>query len=163
MDKEERTAGQRLADAVTALGLAGVGVAFLRGALAIPSRTALWAWYDSPGLTPALLASALLLQALVLLTRSLGDRGGSGAGMPLGWLPRARSWGLPRVLLALVFCAVFVALMGRVPFGLLVGVWVFCMVLAFRGLDPVRGAAVAVGTATAVVLVFGRLLFVPLP
>lgn len=150
-----------LADAAAAAGLAGVALGFLKAALDIPTPTALWAWYDSPGLTPALLSAGLLLQSLFLLARSLpglgrGIRGADG-------LEGARSWGAGRVLVALAFCVAFVALMGRLPFGVLVAALVFAMTVAFRGTDPPQAAVLAVLTAVAVVLVFGRLFFVPLP
>ena len=158
---EGRKKGPAPADTLAGTGLAALAGGFLSAALGIPSSTALWNWYDSPGLTPALLAGVLLVQAAVLLVRSRGGRGVEDAGA--GWVERARSWGAGRVLLALVFCVGFAVLMGRVPFGVLVAAFVFCMTLAFRGLDPLRAALLALGTAVGVTVVFGRLFFVPLP
>ncbi len=158
---EGRPTTASLADTAGAVVLAGVALGFLKAALDIPADTALWTWYDSPGLTPALLAGGLLLQSLVLLARSLLAPG-RGIGGTAG-LRGARSWGAGRVLAALAFCVAFVALMGRVPFGVLVAALVFAVTVAFRGTDAPRAAVLAVLTAIGVVLVFGRLFFVPLP
>ncbi|MCS7235024.1 MAG: tripartite tricarboxylate transporter TctB family protein [Armatimonadota bacterium] len=149
-----------LADALTAVGLIGLGVGFLRGALRIPSASALWTWYDNPGLTPALLAMALLFQAAILLVRSLRRARQVG----LGWdLDKVHAWGVGRVGGALALCVAFVGLMGRVPFSLLVFAFVFGMTVAFRGADPLRAGVLAVLSAVAVVVVFGQLFFIPLP
>ncbi len=151
-----------VADSVTGVVLAGVALSFLVGALRMPRSTALWEWYGSPGVAPALLALALLIQAAILAVRGWrGQRRGQRVGLRVG--ERARSWGLGRVLLALAFCAGFVMLLGRVPFGLLVAALVFGMTVTFHGLDPIRAALLAGGTAVGVVLVFKRLFFVPLP
>lgn len=134
---------------------------FLSGALRIPSGTPLWSWYDSPGLMPALLAIMLLFEAFVLMVRSWRRSGGAVA--VFGGVEQAQSWGMGRAVLALAFCVGFVALMGRMSFGLLVAVFVFGMALGFRALDPLRAALLAVATAVGVIVVFGKLFLVPLP
>ncbi len=152
---------RRTGDAVTGGALAALALAFLAGAVQIPGSSALWSWYDSPGLTPAILSVTLLAQALVLLVRGWprGRRERPGAG----WWRSAQAWGAGRLAGALAFCVAFVALMGRVPFALLVAMLVSGMASAFRGADLLRAVLLGAGTAVGVELVFGRAFFVPLP
>lgn len=171
-----------LADLVAGAAWAALAGAFFAGALRMPIETALWTWYKAPGLVPALLSAALLGQAAGLIVRGarrwrdargaagLGEAasvgGAIGWGRAAGWrgLRReAAGWGLGRVAVALAFAAGFVVAMGRLPFGVLIVLLVFGMTVAFRGASPARAALVAVITAAAVVLVFSRLFFVPLP
>jgi hypothetical protein len=149
-----------VADVLAGLALAAVGAGFLVASFRIPAASALWHWYDSPRLTPALLSGALLLQAATLLGRG---RGRLDPGLRTRIRTGLQKWGAGRVLLALAFCTGFVTLLGRLPFGYLVALVVFGMTLAFRGAGPGRAAVLAAVTAVAVQLVFGRLFFVPLP
>ncbi len=148
-----------VADVLAGLALAAVGAGFLVASFRIPAASALWHWYDSPRLTPALLSGALLVQAATLLWRGRGRLATELRGVRT----RVRAWGAHRVVLALAFCTGFVTLLGRVPFGYLVALVVFGMTVAFRGAGAGRAAVLAGVTAVAVQLVFGRLFFVPLP
>jgi hypothetical protein len=153
-----------LVDVAAGCGIGLLSALFLAGALQMPFQTLRWTWHDAPGFVPAVIAGVLLALALLL----------AGRGLRRWWLFRdgvrwrglrseMASWGTGRLVLTLAFALAFVILMGRLPFGVLTTLWVFGMVLTFRGTTPLRAAAVAVVTGTAVFLIFTRAFLVPLP
>lgn len=122
---------------------------------------------SAPGLTPGLLGLVLLLLGLLLLLRSLRERRATASPVPSR--PAVAGNG-GRALLAVALCLAYaLGLLGRLPFALATGVFVFAFVAAF-GFERARpwrtlggAAAMAVFTAIAVTLLFEQLFLVRLP
>lgn len=153
---------QALSDIIVGSGIGALAMFFLVGALRMPHETARWTWLNAPGFVPAVIAGVLLLQALLLVIRGLWRLRASGPAWQ-GMRAEAARWGADRFVLTLLFAVAFIILMGRVSFGVLTGVWLFAMIVAFRGTTPPKAALVAVVTAVAITWVFTRLFLVPLP
>lgn len=153
---------QALTDVILGTGLGLLGTAFLCGALRMPFQTARWTWQDAPGFVPAVIAGVLVLQALALTGRGLWRLRSTSLAWK-GLRAEAARWGADRLALTLLFAVAYVLLLGRLPFGVLTGLWLFAMIAVFRGTTVLKAALVAVLCATAITLVFTRLFLVPLP
>jgi hypothetical protein len=153
---------QALSDIVVGSGIGALATFFLVGALQTPFATARWTWFNAPGFVPAVIAGVLLLQALLLVIRGLRRLRVSGPAW-VGMRAEMARWGAGRFVLTLLFALAFVILMGRVSFGALTGVWLFAMILVFRGTTPLKAALVAAVTAVTITWVFTHVFLVPLP
>lgn len=160
-------------DLWTAAVFFAAGVAIIYAAWLMPTfREQLGQSYTAPGLVPALYGTVIVILALWLAARSIG-RGASKRGAAEPRAPR-EGYSNARLMLAAVLCLVFaVGMVGRMPFALAAGIFIFLFILLFewkRGqawrerLRPIATAAlVAAVTGVAVVLVFERLFLVRLP
>jgi hypothetical protein len=163
------------ADFLTALCLTALGTAVVIESWRMPRLAERGVpIYSAPGVVPGLLGAVLLLLGLVLLLRSAasgghrlpGDGGTFGAAL--------RAGGTARLLLTLLLTLTYAAgLIGRLPYGLATGLFVFAFVALFEW-DPADpptrrirhlGTAVlqAVLVAAGVSWVFERLFLVRLP
>ncbi len=161
------------ADFVTALALIALSVGALVESLAMPRFEDLSVNpYTVPGIVPGLLSAGLLALATILLVRSI-VRGGwrLDAGGARRWLTSAAA---SRLYLSLVLTLGYAAgLVGRLPFWLATGLFMFCFIALFewRGGLPARARAIALGIALgeavivtiAVTLVFQEVFLVRLP
>ncbi len=127
----------------------------------MPMHTMHWTWLNAPGLVPAVLAAALLAQALFLAAR--GVKHLRARRQEAAWRAAALQWGAGRVALTLALALAFALLMGRMPFAILTALFVFTMTVAFRGTSAWKAAASALITAVTVSWVFTRVFLVPLP
>ncbi len=148
-------------DLAAGLALGALSLVFLIGALRMPTQTLHWTWLNAPGLVPAVLAAALLAQALFLAARGARRLGIRRQGT--AWHTAAVRWGAGRVALTLASALAFALLLGRMPFAVLTAIFVFSMTLAFKGASVWKAAVSALITAIAVTWIFTRLFLVPLP
>lgn len=153
--------GTAAADIASGLSLGALSLAFLVGALRMPLYTVHWTWLNAPGLVPAVLSAVLLVQALFLTIRGMRHLRARPNGT--SWRAAAGQWGAGRVILTLALALAFALLMGRLPFVILVALFVFIMTMAFRGAGAWKAAASALITAVTVSWVFTRVFLVPLP
>jgi putative tricarboxylic transport membrane protein len=122
-----------------------------------------------PGLTPGLIALVLLVLGVMLLWRSLRERGSTRVAAVTAEAPAgASTW--PRALLALLLCLAYApGLLGRLPFLLSTGLFVFGFIAVFsfereRALRTLGGALLrAVAVSVSVSLLFEQLFLVRLP
>jgi putative tricarboxylic transport membrane protein len=122
-----------------------------------------------PGLTPGLIALVLLVLGVMLLWRSLRERGSTRVAAGTAEAPAdASTW--PRALLALLLCLAYApGLLGRLPFLLSTGLFVFGFIAVFsfereRALRTLGGALLmAVAVSVSVSLLFEQLFLVRLP
>ncbi len=161
------------ADFGTALALIALAVGALVESLAMPRYEDLSVNpYTVPGIVPGLLSAGLLALATILLVRSI-VRGGwrLGAGGARRWLTGAAA---RRLSLSLVLTLGYAAgLVGRLPFWLATGLFLFVFIVLFEwhGGLPARARAIALAIAlgeavlvtVAVTLVFQELFLVRLP
>jgi putative tricarboxylic transport membrane protein len=119
---------------------------------------------SAPGLTPGVLGLVLFVLSLALLVRSVRRQPAPDEASAAE--PGAGGRTLLTLGLALAYA---VGLVGRVPFWLATGLFVFAFVAVFgwQQQRPLRGLAVAVAmavvTAAAVTLLFERVFLVRLP
>lgn len=119
--------------------------------------------WSAPGLMPGVLGVLMMLFGAALAIRGSGGEASDGAAKPL------------RVLIALVLCVGYAAgLLGHGwPFWLTSAIFLFVCILAFRWLDREPGttlkslvpttAAIALGAAVVITVVFEQLFLVRLP
>ncbi len=149
-----------------------LGIAIIAGALAMPTfYDRLQQTYTAPGLVPSLYGAVVALLSVWLGARALMR----GALKPAPAAGAAREgYSNFRLACAALLCLVFaVGMVGRLPFWLATGLFVFAFIALFewqegvswrRRLRPLlTGAAVAAGTAIGVTLVFEKLFLVRLP
>ena len=161
------------ADFVTALGLIALAVGALVESLGMPRYENLSVNpYTVPGIVPALLSAGLLVLSTILLVRSI-VRGGwrlHDSGIR-AWLASSAAH---RLYLSFVLTLGYAAgLVGRVPFWLATGLFLFVFIVLFEwhGGLPARARAIALAIAlgeavlvtVAVTLVFQELFLVRLP
>lgn len=127
-----------------------------------------------PGIVPAFLAAVLLIFGLILAGRSV-KAGGNRLGLSREGIRRTLSDpGNRRLLLTAVLTVVYAGvLVGRTPYGLATGLFIFVFVVAFewrRGMSfrewkrlGLAAALLAVIIAAAVSYAFERLFLVTLP
>ena len=161
------------ADFVTALALIALAVGALVESLHMPRYEDLSVNpYTVPGIVPGLLSAGLLVLATILLVRSIA-RGGwrLSTGGARAWLVCAPA---NRLYLSLVLTLGYAAgLVGRLPFWLATGLFVFFFIVLFewQGGLPAPSRVIALGVAlgeavlvtVAVTLVFQEVFLVRLP
>ncbi len=128
-------------------------------------------WFAAPGLVPGILGLFIVGAALIIVVRSIARLARDRAGGE----PPGAAWSLRRTALTLVLCLTFAAgLVGHgLPFGVAAACYLFLHIFLLelperRAKGEVRrgvlvAAAVAIGVATAVTLVFQELFLVRLP
>lgn len=163
------------ADFVTGLVLLAFGIAVLAGSLAMPrlEERAINPW-TVPGLVPGLLGIIIAVLGGALALRSMI----AGALSPLPSLDREEATEARRARMRLALCLVLclgyaAVLVGRIPFWLATGLFVFLFVALFewrsedapraRALKLTVAAALAAAAALAVPFLFERLFLVRLP
>jgi len=123
--------------------------------------------WSAPGLMPGVLGALMMLFGAALGVRALGQR-----VVPI----EANAASAPRVILAVVLCFGYAAgLLGHgLPFWLTSAAFIFIAILSFRWLDrdaetpslarlAASSAAIAVGAALAIGLLFEQVFLVRLP
>jgi len=128
-------------------------------------------WFAAPGLVPGILGLFIVGTAVIIVVRSIAQLARDGAGGE----PADAAWSLRRTALTLALCLTFaVGLVGHgLPFGVAAACYLFLHIFLLelperRAKGEVRrgalvAAAVAVGVATVVSLVFQELFLVRLP
>lgn len=152
-----------LRDFLGGLLLLAVSVAFAIASLRMPFKNESWEWYTSPGIFA--LAMAVCLGGCSL---AVGWRGLRGWWMhrdgiaPPNWRGGLRAWGMTRFLAAVGTIALYLILLGRVPFLAASAGLILVFGTAFRGgnvLGGLRPAIIAAGIIVvfsyAIMTVFG--------
>jgi hypothetical protein len=163
------------ADFITSIGLSIFGLAVLIRSLQMPRFKGLGVNpYSVPGIVPGLLGVILLTLGLILLVRSIRQKGyrlGVSGKVVKAFIADAST---KRFLLSLILCTVYAAfVLRRLPYPIATGLFVFLFVFIFefrrweRILSQKRTVLFALFEAIfvsgAVTLVFRYLFLVDLP
>lgn len=127
-----------------------------------------------PGLVPAFLASVLFIFGTVLVIRSILRGGHRMTFSGKSLLQIFSNPGNKRLLLTAMLSIIYAVLMiGRLPFGLATGLFIFVFILLFewepdrnvtkRGRNILSAFLIAILSSIVITLVFERLFLVSLP
>ena len=171
----------RRADTNSGILVMAVAAFFGIMALRMPWRASQWGITAAPGLVPLVLATALLLCGLVLVTRAktgdahykrmealnqqaptCDDEAGDAAE------PESPSEGrvlteTQRVLLTVGLAVAYILLLGRIHYAVATALYIFASIAVFQGKGYGKAAIVAVVSSAVVWFVFTKVFFVFLP
>lgn len=163
------------ADFVTSIVLVAFGIAVLVMSLNMPTYAARGVNpYSAPGIVPGFLGAVITLFGLILFIRSVRKHGydlGINGESVKGFLASQQT---PRLIITILISILYaLVLIGRMPYALATGIYVFAFILLFEyklKTPPGRqwkillfAFIVAVVTAVVVTAVFQYLFLVSLP
>ncbi len=144
-----------------------VAVAFGIGSAQTPFTSPFWVWYTSPTIFALGMAICLGACGIGILVRGWRVWRRHRDTLPNGWTRGAlRAWGLGRFLRGVGIIAVYLALLGRVPFLLAAALLILTVGITFRDgpLAPVlRAAGISAVVIMAILAAFSRIFGVLLP
>ena len=145
----------------------------------MPWRASQWGITAAPGLVPLVLATALLLCGLVLVTRAkpatpLQAHGGAQPTAPTcddeagdAAEPETSEGRVltetQRVLLTVGLAVAYILLLGRIHYAVATALYIFASIAVFQGKGYGKAAIVAVVSSAVVWFVFTKVFFVFLP
>jgi len=120
-------------------------------------------FYATPGFTPFLLGTCLFLMSIYLWIRSLRRHGHQIRVTGEGVIRFFHSPKVIRFLICLGLFALYYAFLGRIPFVLDTGIYLFLSILIYKGSRWFFALLIAGATSFAIYFIFTKVFLVPLP